>query len=70
MKDDLNKMIPIPESAIIMLLDMENMFLLVNNERWLLSRIGSWGESVPPTDCIAEVLDNNNTVFSNEHLTY
>ena len=73
--DDLNEVGPIPESAILVSLDVENMFPSIDNERGLetvRNKLETRRNKSPPTDCIVEaleiVLTSNNSIFNHQHL--
>ena len=73
--DDLNEIGPIPDSAILVSLDVENMFPSIDNERGLgtiRTKLDNRREQTPPTDCIIEALEiiltSNNSVFNSQHL--
>ena len=73
--DDLNEVGPLPDSAILVSLDIENMFPSIDNEHGLQtirSKLDSRKDKNPPTDCIVEALEviltSNNSVFNNQHL--
>ena len=71
----LNEVGPIPESAILVSLDVENMFPSIDNERGLetvRNKLETRRNKSPPTDCIVEaleiVLTSNNSIFNHQHL--
>ena len=73
--DDLNEVGPIPESAILVSLDVENMFPSIDNQRGLETlrqKLETRVDNSPPTECIVEALEiiltSNNSVFNKEHL--
>ena len=73
--DDMNEIGPIPDTAILVSLDVENMFPSIDNERGLetiRTKLDTRREQTPPTDCIIEALEiiltSNNSVFNGQHL--
>ena len=73
--DDLNEVGPLPDSAILVSLDIENMFPSIDNRRGLetiRAKLDTRKEKNPPTDCIVEALEiiltSNNSTFNKQHL--
>jgi hypothetical protein len=65
----------IPNNAILLSLDVENMFPSIDNERGLLTlrnKLEKRNLKTPPTECLVEALEiiltSNNSVFNGKHL--
>ena len=72
--DELN-MNGIPEEAMLVSLDIENMFPSIDNERGLetlYKKLETRADKSPPTDCLIDALEiiltSNNSTFNNQHL--
>ena len=72
--DGLNE-IGIPDNAILISLDVENMFPSIDNDRGLSTirqRLDKRSAKLPPTECIVEALEiiltSNNSIFNKQHL--